>query len=182
MAMISKDKKYDIRDTVVRETLKHKDAQYQADVDELAIAIYRTFVSEEQEALMATFPSGFFVKQKQIRYTAKGGSSTIDLPTERLMPHIMGERWGGNHIDDYPVMALYYKLIEFRSSLDNAKKTLQEKIWAILLSVNTDKQLEQAWPEGREYYMGFFTKNVGRYLPATVTTELNSMINYFKEC
>lgn len=175
MATISKNVKDLIKDCVVRETMKPKKAEYQEAHNAFMNSIYRHFVPVETEEVMKTLPEGFFMKTKYFRYSIGSDRIHENLAEEMLVPHIAAERWGGFSLEDPTLIAEHNRMKNWDRSIHQQEQDLTAKLNTLLASVNTDKQLDAAWPEGRAFYSGFFHKEVPN-LPVIVVSELNDLI------
>jgi len=110
-----------------------------------------------------------------VRYTRNNSEPVREstMSAERPIP----ESFQGVDITDkHPLFKESQALVKAYASVSNAEKALSEKLFALLGSCNTLKQLRAAWPEGEAFYPVEPPAYRTALVPVTLTHEINQML------
>jgi hypothetical protein len=168
----------DMKDTIVAKAMKDFKAaeikQLELDVQAFANKAYEhKFGEGERVILKAGLPEIWYAKDDTLHIECEGFEyrSTYSWPGSDVFFHTrydtLNEKLklgcdrvfpGNSSADctveiepDHPLYKEARKLVQRYVKLHAAENELREKVWALLASCNTTKQLEAAWPEAVQF-------------------------------
>lgn len=170
---LSKDMKATIVTKAMKDFKTAEKLQLEADLQVFANTAYEhKFGTGEKAILAAKLPEFWYAKDDDISIECEGfgwrnrgypGAAnlfdaeydelpqTIKLGQDRIFP---GNSSADQTIEIDPKHPLFKearKLVQRYTKLHTAEKELREKVWSLLASCSTTKQLEAAWPEAIQF-------------------------------
>lgn len=180
---ITNEVRLDIRRKVLASKFKAREAALQNAITEFADAVYEHAYGTIA-ARVLELPVEWRHMTDSIYFTAPGWTTkyrvSLDdgpsgraaLSRERPEPKVRSEL---AITKDHPLFARSQAIVKEHHAIRDEREALSDKVNALLRSVNTDKQLRAAWPEGEQ----FFPREVQHstaLVPITLTHDINRML------
>lgn len=172
----------EIRDCIANDCVR---TQFKKTKDELtkqesllAIECYNYVFDEKIRKQAAKMPTKWMRMDGCLMFNAGGYSVTLRVDKELPVPHATRCNRLGN-IDG----ELADKVQDFSNKKQEANdkhKDAYRKLKAMLDSINSIKQLEKTWPEGKPFYKKYMEVKEGSSLPAVQIEDLNKTLGLSK--
>lgn len=176
---LTKDMKAHIIDKALKLAFDDRFAAFKEDRKKLGDELYRSVVTEEQEALMRSLPREFWSWTDRIQAKVGyhyGNRSPFLMTVERPIPQSIA--YNGISGDSMH-SKLLTKTLTFNAkeeALEKERSDLRRKLLALVESIRTLKQLLVTWPESEALIEKSWLVTEKVYLPVVPIADINAAI------
>lgn len=131
----------------------------------------------EQASLM---PAGWLRDDNCLRFNAMGYEAKLCMEEKVRVP---SSNYGCQRLGNLEP-ELGQKVQEFLRDKEKMREEVtrsEHKLTGFLEQFKTFKQMQQAWPEGEQFYKDLNAERTPQQLPAVITSEINAMLGLDKK-
>lgn len=163
-----------IRKIIVDSTAKEEESLKKRE-NKLAVVCYNTVYSKQERDAASALPAGWLRTCNCLRFNIAG--MTVQLrAAEHMRTKYNDHCYTLGTITDDGIRQQFMAYHNDVESLKTKKRQIEAQATAVLGAVNTYKQLQETWPEGKKFYSEFAPKKESQNLPAVLIEDFNKTL------
>lgn len=139
-----------------------------------ALEVYCDVLSGKDRKLLDSLPDGWVPGIAHVQVVLGGTYAHIPLGEEKRAPMRMRSGWIKSYDASHKLTIRYREIMDREATLKEQRERVKVQARALMWSLNTWKQLEEAWPEVVPFFPDAAPVKAG--LPALNIAELNKAL------